>query len=231
MARIGIFILALGYYVALSAKQYTWLFISSDSGDWLAASTWWMVPQPYGSPLYILLGRALSQLPFDLPLVMTWTLSALPSAVTVLLVYCIVHRLTTSNLIALASSFVLLGSAVFLTQSTILEEYALTTMLVTAGLWSSFKRPYVAALFWGLAASVHVFVLGLIILWLLIAWRDYWKPVLLVTAPIVACFYSVILVLMYLDTPRLYAGSLDYYHLRQYLTTTAGAVLGAVKYL
>ena len=225
-----LFLVAVLYYAALCAKEYTWVFISSDSGDWLAASNWWLVPQPYGSPLYIMLGHFLNAFPGDLAIKMTIALSVIPSAVTVLLVYLITYKLTSSRSIALVAPCVLLGSAVFLTQSTVLEEYALATMFLTLGFWCYLgKRTYLTAISWGLGASIHVFVLGATLFWLLVEWRRYLKPFLLATTPIVAGFYGFILLLMYLDTPRLFAGGLSYFSLQQYLTTTAGAILGQLS--
>ena len=227
---IMLFILAALFYGVLCAKEYTWVFMSSDSGDWLAASTAWMVPQPYGSPLYILLGRFLSICPGDLVLKMTILLSILPSAVTVAMTYLIANKLTSSRKVALTSAIVLLGSAVFLTQSTVLEEYALTTMLLVLSFWVYLNgHRYRTVVLWGLAASIHVFVLGIITFWLLVEWRRYLKPTICVTLPIVAVFYSAILLIMSLDTPKLFAGGLNFEALEAYLTTTAGAVVGQLS--
>lgn len=229
MAKL-IFAAATIYFGILCSKTYTWVFVSSDSGDWLAASNWWMVPQPYGSPLYILLGHFLNLFPGDLVIKMTVLLSVIPSALTVTLVYLIVRKLTSREGVAVVSSLVLLGSAVFLTQSTVLEEYAIAAMLLVLGFWcyvSGYR--YRTAICWGLGTAVHVFVLGAILFWLIVEWKSYVKPLLVVTVPIVAVFYGFILLLMYLDTPRLLAGELSIYSLKQYLTVTAGVILGQLS--
>jgi hypothetical protein len=227
---LWVFATAFVYYAALSAREYTWMFQSSDSGDWLMTSNWFVAPQPYGSPLYILLMRLLGTFPGDTVVWATILLSCLPSAVTVTLVYLVVNKLAHNQGIALVSAGVLLGSAVFLTQSTVLEEYALTTMLLTLGFWTYLnERRHLTALCWGLAASIHVFVLGAVLFWLIIEWRKYLKLCLAVTVPIVAAFYSYILLLMYLDTPRLLAGGLNMYSLKQYLTVTGGAIIGQLS--
>jgi len=219
-----------GYYSLLAARGYTWVFQSSDSGDWLMTSNWFVVPQPYGSPLYILLMRLLGTFPGNTAVWATLLLSALPSAVTVTLVYLIVDKLVGSQRIALVSALVLLGAGVFLSQSIVLEEYALTTMLLTLGFWTYLNgQRYLTALCWGLAASIHVFVLGAVLFWLIVEWRKYLKPCLYVMVPTVVVFYSYILLLMYLDTPRLLAGGLNMYSLKQYLTVTGGAILGQLS--
>lgn len=234
MAKVRVpllmFALALLYYGWMCAKEYTWIFVSSDSGDWLAASTWWMVPQPMGSPLYIILGHLVSLLPGDLALNMTLLLSVVPAALTVALVYLVVERLTSSKLIATTSSIVLIGAAVFLTQATVLEEYALTSMLTTLSFWLYLKdRRTLASSCLGLAIAVHVIVIGVLIFWLMVEKRRYLVHFLAITTPIVVSFYSLIPILMYLNTPRLLAGSLTYEALKYYLTGTAGAIIGQIS--
>lgn len=227
---LWLFLVAAAYYGVLCAKSYTWVFLSSDSGDWLMTSNWFVVPQPYGSPLYILLMRLLGTFPGDTVIWATVLLSVLPSAVTVTLVYLIVNKLVENWKIATTSAIVLLGSAVFLTQSTILEEYALTTMLMTLGFWLYLNgHRYRTAICWGAAAAIHVFVLGAILFWLIVERQRYLKPLAVVTVPIIIAFYGFILLLMYMDTPRVLAGGLNMYSLNQYMTITTGAILGQLS--
>jgi hypothetical protein len=218
-------VIAFAYYTLLCSKQWTWVFMSGDSGDWLTASSQWLVPQPYGSPLYLLLLRL-----FDSsPAVLTILLSCLPSAVTVGLVYATVRKLTGRELPAIVSSAVLLGCSVFLTQSTVLEEYALAVMLLTLSYWLYINdRKKLCALCLGLATAVHMFVLPIAIFWLILNYKEWkLKPVLIYTAT-VAAFYSAILVLMYLPTPHLITGPLTLTNAWSYFTTDAGAVVGTL---
>lgn len=53
-------VISLAYFIILSAKTHTWVFISGDSGGYLAASrSWQLVPQ-FGAPLYVLLGHLIN---------------------------------------------------------------------------------------------------------------------------------------------------------------------------
>jgi len=225
-------VVALIYYAILCAKDWTWVFVSGDSGDWLATANWWMVPQPYGSPLYILLCRFVGLFPGNLAFNVTWFLSAIPAAVSVGIVFLIVKRLTGKNLLALTSSIVLLGSTVLLTQATVVEEYALTTMLLTLAIYFRINdRPYLTALFVGLSATVHVLVLIVALGWVAAEFR-YWRPkikALLLSVGIVAVFYAFILVLMSMDTPRLLAGGLNFKSLMDYLGAVGGSVVGQLS--
>lgn len=187
---IAIALAALAYYLFLCCKDYTWIFASGDSGDWLAAANMWLVVQPYGSPLYILLARAISFLPFSLPAAMTILLSVIPSVITVVFVYLITVKISGKKLLGITASIVLLGSAVFLSQSTILEEYALAVMFVVLAYWFYIKdKKVLTALMLGLGTAVHIVPLAIAGLWMLL----HLKQLKLFIKPIIVYIISGIL--------------------------------------
>ena len=219
------------FFAILATKTFSWWFLP-DSGDWLTAAHQWLVPQPVGYPLYILLGHFLNVLPGDLVLKLVLVLSCLASSVTVALTYLISLKLTKSVLISVAAAILLTGSAVFLTQSTIVEQYALLTALLTCALYFFIcDRKMLTGLFLGLAISVHIFALIIALLWfvsLIREWKAWWKPALL-TCAIAAVFYSFILLLMYLPTPRLLAGGLNLASIKMYLFGISGGIVGTMS--
>ena len=223
--------ISFAFFAILATKTFSWWFVP-DSGDWLTASKMFMVPQPMGEPLYVLLGHFLNVLPGDLVLKLALVLSCLSSAVTVTLTYLISLRLTGKKLVAIASTILLTGSAVFLTQSTIVEQYALLTALLTCALYFFIcDKKWLVALFLGLAISVHVFALIIALLWfvsLIREWKAWWKPALL-TCAIAVVFYSFILLLMYLPTPRLLAGGLNLASIKMYLFGISGGIVGTMS--
>jgi hypothetical protein len=220
---IVVFAITFLYYVLLCSKCYTWLYSSGDSGDWLAASNLWIVPQPYGSPLYILLGHFVNLLSTDLPATMTVLLSCLPSAITVALVYLITNKLTNRQSIAVISAVVLAGSAIFLTQSTILEEYAIAVMFTVLGYWFYLNgNKKLTALALGLGSAVHILVIIISVLWLALEWKN--KREWLKTIPIYIVVgllpYTLILwLLVHSDYPFL-AGGLSLEALNHYFGST-----------
>ncbi len=225
-------VLSYGYLVALSAKTYTWVFASSDSGDWLATANWWMVPQPYGSPLYIALCKLIGLLPGSQPLNLTLLLTCLPSAVTIVLVYLIVKQLTTKISIAITASLVLLGSAIFLSQSTVLEQYTLAVVFLTAAIYAYIKgNKMLTMILLGLGTAVHIFIGTLLLAWIIVEWKNWkqWLKSSIIYGLIVGASYSFILILMVMDTPRLLAGGLNSHSLVSYLTVTTGAILGQLS--
>ena len=219
------------FFSILATRTYSWIFIP-DSGDWLASSTMWMVPQPMGYPLYILLGHFLNAFSGDLVLKMVIVLSCFCSAITVCLVYFVSLKLTKNLLISITSAVLLTGSALFLTQSTIVEQYALLTVLLTAAFWFYLTdKKYLVGVFLGLAISVHVFAVIISLMWFVILWkkrREWLKPAL-ICATIAFIFYSTTLLLMYLPTPKLLAGGLNFYSLKMYLFNITGGIVGTMS--
>jgi len=228
----AIFAVSFIYYSILSAKQYTWLFASGDSGDWLASSNWWIVPQPYGSPLYISLGHFLNLFGGDLVVKMTVLLSCLPAAITVMLVYLIVKHLTQKTNLAVISSIILLGASIFLTQATILEQYSLAVMFVTLAYYFYLKdKKKLVALSLGLGSANHILVIPIALLWLALEhkqWKIWCKtlPVYVISGLLPYC---LTLYLMTTDAPRLLAGGLSLQAINSYLGSTS--VMGSLSIL
>lgn len=215
--------LALLYYAGLASQYHTNIFFSGDNGDWLAASTWWFVPQPYGSPLYITLGHLLNALPFStLVAKMTFWLSVIPAAITVGTVYLIVKKLVNMR-IAIVCSFVLLGSAIYLTQATVLEEFAISSMFVTLAYYFYIQnKKKLTILMLALGSAVQIIVVLISALWFLLhikelkAWyKNFWIYIVFGLLP-----YGLIILMMYLPTPRLLSGSLSWANIDNYLGAT-----------
>ena len=221
-------LIALIYYSILSSKTYTWVFVSADSGDWLAASQMWFVPQPLGSPLFILMGQFLNLFPGDLVVKMTILLSCLPAAITVGLVYLIARRLTGRIDIGVVCSLIVLGATILLTQATVLEEYASTLMLLTLAFWLYLSgRRYSTGICLALGTAIHVIVLPVALLWLAVerkAWRTWVKPAG-VYVGVVTCFYSLILLIMASDAPPYIAGNLNWFSPVSYTHLTLPTIL------
>ena len=216
------------YYAILSAKSWTWIFVSSDSGDWLICANQWFLPQAYGSPLYILLMRLIGLVTDGNATVITATilLSCLPSAVTVMLVYLIVHRLTDRAWCAVTSSLVLLGCGVFLSQSTVLEEYALAIMFPTLAYFFYIQdKRKLTTLCLGLGVAVHIFVLPITVFWLVLEYKQWrlWLVPSVIFVAVGAVSYSLVPILMHLD------GNLSLANLWMYWTGTTGAVVGTLS--
>ena len=227
-----VLVVAFSYLAVLSSKTYTWLFASEDAADWLTASHVWITPQPLGSPVYILLGHIADLLPGSDVLAMTIFLSVLPSAITVAMVYSIVYRLSQREAIGIVSAIVLLGSMIFLSQSTVLEEYALTTMFLTgAYLFHLRGQRKWTWVFLGLACGVHSLVFPIVLVWLVVdhhQWRKNLKamPLFLLCGVLP---YGMVLALMAMDTPRYMAGGLNWNSVSDYFFGPSSHVSGTLS--
>jgi hypothetical protein len=236
---LTIFVVAATYLSILAVKSFSWTLISSDSGGWLAAATQWQVPQPYGAPPYVLLGRFLSLFHWNLPALMSVFLSAIPSALSVMFVYLILKRLTKSTSIGIISSAVLLGSAVFLSQATITGYHAFSAMWVTLAFWAYIQdKPKLTMVFLGVGTAFHVMIAFIALFWLLgdiaYGWKDkrykiwFYKPILIY----IACGilpYGMIPILMAFDTPHFLAGGLSLESIIGYWSTTSRAIMGTIS--
>lgn len=212
------------YYIALSAKTWTWTFVSFDSGDWLAASTMWFVPQPYGSPLYILLGQFLNLFPGDMIIKMTVGLSCVPATITTIVVYLTIRKLGYSVRLAVTGWLVLMASAIFLSQATVLEEYAIASMFVSLAFYCYVSgKKKLTMLFLALGTAIHIIVAPIAFLWIIVNGkqaREWLKPLVSIYIPVVAVFYGFILFLMWMDTPNYIAGDLSLGAINAYLGST-----------
>lgn len=202
---------SLVYYSILSVKEWSWVFVSQDSGDWLSSVLLTTTPHPYGSPLYILLGKFLNLFPFDLLLSMTFVLSVIPAAITIVLIYKIAGAYVNSSL-SLIVSGVVLGFSVMVTQATVLESYAIAVMFLTASLYF-YQRGNTKLWFLslGLGTAVHIIIGVLAFAWLVIdraKWRE-WLPSLWVVVLSGGAPYLFTLWTMTLDTPKVFAGWLS----------------------
>lgn len=217
-------ILSFCYYAGLSAKNYTWTFASGDSGSWLASAKMWFVPQAFGSPLYITLAKLVTNNDSTtLPIALTVFLSIIPATITILFIYIIVKKLTNNISIASLCALILLGSAVFLTQSTVVEEYTLATMFLTIAFYCFIiNKKQLTALFLGLGLAVHIVILPIAILWFISQykhWRKWTKTIPTFVATGILP-YGLILWLMSTDAPRLFAGGLSWEAINSYLGGT-----------
>ena len=185
-----------------------------------------------GSPLYVFLGHFLNLFPGDLALKMALVLSSLPAAITVVMVYLIASKITNRTALSIIASVIVLGCGIFLTQSTVLEEYALATLFLTVAFWFYLNGSWkLTALFLGLGTAVHFIIVPVAILWLIVErsrWRQMMKPlgvyILVGLVP-----YLYIPILMMLQAPPVTAGYFSWDSISRYFTDTGGIVIGTIS--
>lgn len=211
------------YYFSMYARELTWIYTTSDSTDWLTQLRWWIVPQAYGKPLFISLIHLVSYIPFGTDVdKITIFLVIIPAAITVGLVYLSTYKLTSSQVKSTAASLVLLGAVVCTSQAAVVEQYAMVSMFITLALYfyiGGKKKSCAIAL--GLLTATHI--IGLVITVMLVITlhvmkkKREWAS----TIPLYILFgiapYSLILIMMASDAPKLIAGDLSVITIFEYL--------------
>ena len=228
----GLFIFSAIYYWALSSKIFTWIYTSGDAGDWLTIHNWWMVPQCWGKPLYVLLVKFTSLFPGD-PVTKITLLSIIAGAAMIMLTYLIAKHMTKSIKLGLVAALVILGCNMVLSQATVLEQYT-----VFGALWLGFFYFYLkdkllfAAMFLGMATAVHELGAVFTVLFIVIEFKRIKQ--LLKYAPVYLLFgalpYIMIPIMMIADTPKLLAGYLTWDSLSAWTgNTTVTAALALTE--
>lgn len=226
-----LFLLSGIYYYALSSKIFTWIYTSGDAGDWLVQANWWMVPQCWGKPLYILLVKFITLFPGDTVIKITM-LSVIGGASMVMLTYLIALKMTESRKLAIIASLVILSSNIILSQSTVLEQYTVLGALFLAFFYFYQQKKWLPAIiFLGLTAAVHELGLVFTVLFAFVEIRQ-WRT-LVRYIPVWVLFglvpYGLIVGMMISqDTPKLLAGFFSWEGLNAYggnTTVTAALAL------
>lgn len=223
-----IFLAAGTYYYLLSSKIFTWLYTSGDAGDWLALTNWWYVPHQWGKPLIVLYIRFLSLFPGDDVIKLTIALGIIPGAITVMFTYFIARRLTNQTWVAVTGCLVLMGAAIFTTQTTILEQYAFTAMFLTIAFFFQVRgQRKLTLLCLGLTTATHIIGLFLTFLWIACTWREWKEWAKVIPIYIVAGILPYALILGMMadpNTPKLVSGGLSLSSINSYLGNTASGV-------
>ena len=118
----GILLLAVAYFGMLSAPDITWINTDSDSGIYLWSTQHLGLSHPTGAPLYNLFGHLVTK-PFDTIRESAQALSLLSAVCSA--ITCYILYLETKRFLA---PLIFAAAGVVVSQSTIIETYAATTL-------------------------------------------------------------------------------------------------------
>lgn len=169
-------VLAIGltYFITLAAPEITWINTDSDGGIYLYAAKHLTLSHPTGAPLYNIINAiALRIIPFGDEFWRLSALSAIFSSTTLFLIY--------RHSKSFFSVLIFLSSLIIVSQSTIVDSYALATLLMVA-FYLNRHNPKVASIYGALGIATHHLSLFIIIPVVLVEnrklIRHYW-PILL----------------------------------------------------
>lgn len=209
------------------SRELTWIYTSGDAGDWLSLTNWWYVPHSWGKPLVVLWIKFLTLFPGNDIIKLTIGMSVVPGALTIMMTYLTAKRFV-PTVQALIGAFIIMISLPFLSQSTVLEQYAITALFITCAFYFHTRenRP-LTLLFLGLTTGTHIIGLPITFLWVMTyfsEWRTWLKySYIYIIAGVLP--YGLILYLMAFGTdPKLLAGSLSWASINSYLGNTTSAV-------
>ena len=175
----GLFIFALGYYYLCSCKEYTWVFMSGDSADWLAIARMSFLPQPFGAPIYVGLAKLVGLFGGNIARNMVFYGSCLPAAISVVCIYFAAYKYKRVKTIALVASLVALAAFPFFAEATVIREHLLSAMFLSMAVlaWAYKKYPLVM-IFGALAVAVNIIAGYVCFLWVIADlknWRQWLK--------------------------------------------------------
>ncbi len=98
-----------------------------DSGELITAAYTLGIPHPSGYPLYAILGKIFTYIPFGTIAWRVNLMSAFFGALSVALLYLVIERLTKNKLISFFSSLIFAFSPIFWSQCVIAEVYTINT--------------------------------------------------------------------------------------------------------
>lgn len=150
-----------GVLLLCNLPGMTWINTNSDGPHYILSAKYMGVAHNTSAPLYLLLGRLFLFIPIGTDAWRMGLISVIATTIAAIIIYLIVIRLLPGNKRAryygLISAVTYGGSALVISQSTIIETYALATMFMLLAYYWSLKRKWI-----GVAA-----VCGLVVWW----WR------------------------------------------------------------
>lgn len=142
------------------APDYTWANTDSDGIHYVYSAQFFVPSHKTSAPLFLLLSHLFLYIPFGTEAWRVSLLSAVASTVAAVFVCLSVRQLTSKKTLALLSVILYGGSALVISQSTIVETYALVTMFSVSAYYFSLKKRWgLCAVMLGLGLAVHTLTL------------------------------------------------------------------------
>ena len=156
----------------------TWMNTDSDGSDYLLAAKYMTTAHNTSAPLYLLLGRAFLYLPFGSEAWRLGLISVLGTMLACVFIYKIVRakllmvewykgnrvrQQKKERFFALIAVLIYGGSALVISQSTIIETYALVTgLLLGAYYFATVERYAWSSIFLGITLAIHPLLMPLV---------------------------------------------------------------------
>lgn len=184
-AELLVFGAVFGVLLMCNLPAMTWINTDSDGAHYILSAKYMQVAHNMSQPLFLLLGRLFLYLPLGTEAWRMGLISVLATTGCTVLIYKVIRWHLADNprvkFYALTASLIYGGSALVISQSTIIETYALATMLsVWAYYMSLQKRWLFTSILLGVGLAVHSGLTAFCWIVLFIANKEmrHWKWVL-----------------------------------------------------
>ncbi len=180
--EVIVFAVILGATLNALAPNFTWVNTDSDGAHYTLAAKYLTTAHHMSAPLYLLLGRLFLFIPFNTEAWRMGLMSVLGAMGSVIFIYLILGHLLKDNpkarLYAIVSCLVFGGSALVISQSTIIETYALATMCGVGAYYFALKQRWIwTSVMLGLGLAIHPLLAFIVWVVLFVAYREMrnWK--------------------------------------------------------
>lgn len=189
-----------------TANGLTWINTDSDGAHYLFASKYMLLAHDTSAPLFLLLGRLFLYLPFGTEAWRFGLLLALSTIVASVIIYKIVRYHLNDNskarFYALIASLIYGGSALVISQSTIIDTYAFVTMLGVLAYYFAIQKKWIwVSVAIGLLWATHTLFAWMIWLPLLIQYKPLRDRVLIFITLSFLLFYAYIPIVVAVNNP------------------------------
>lgn len=166
--EIAVLVVCCVYFSIMAAPDLSWVNVDSDGPTYLTSAKYFVLSHPTGAPLYSLINAAVVRIPIGTEYWRLCMVSALSAGATGMLLYILGRRYTESKWKALIAPLVWCGSAVVVSQATILDTYAVITFLSVLAYYlhvtGRFRSKYIVL---GIGLGIHHLILiPLAVIWL-----------------------------------------------------------------
>ena len=179
------------------APGMTWINTDSDGAHYILAAKYMMTAHNTSAPLFLLLGRLFLFLPFGTEAWRMGLISVLATTGCSVFIYLIVRHYLVDNtkgrFYALIAVIIYGGSALVISQSTIIESYALATMLSVGAYYFALRKKWISvSVVIGLVWAVHTIFAWTTWLVLFVTYKELRNVVLVLITLAFLGFYAYI---------------------------------------
>ena len=154
--EIAVFALLGVGYLLCASPSFTWINTDSDGAHYTYAAKWFYPAHSSSAPLFLIIAHFFTLIPFGTDFWNIALISVISSVIACIFVYAIVKHYTRSRAYSLISAVVFGGSAIAISQGTIVETYALVTMCMVGAYYFALKSRWaLTAIFLGAGMAVH----------------------------------------------------------------------------